>query len=451
MLNAIPSGDLHSDSIQWQCRVVSASKISLAAYPRKQMNINTLNRTVLAALIGSALAVGLSAPSSARARPPQDAVQQTTAEEDAREARKRQRQSDKEDREARSDAAPARAPVIEARPREQDRPRVIDNDVAERRQQDALRQRQSEQREQQAELREQQVERDRTRRDRDESGERERRAVAEQLERRQAAESRELRAQRESQAQQRAAQREAREDRVERTDRTDRAQQADRTPRTDRVDRDGVRGDANLRPARRLPDRQRDVRITQQRRQAQQYQQVIQAQQPVARQYAETLRHQNRHSQYRYQQQYYRRLLEMLARYQWQNYNYYNDPYFYTADDYRYYRGGSYYSINRYGADTLRQAINFGYQEGFYAGRADRQDSWRFDYRNAYPYRDANFGYRGFYVSQREYNYYFREGFRRGYEDGYYGRRRYGQMRNGNDAMLGTVLSVILNLQQNRY
>jgi hypothetical protein len=116
-----------------------------------------------------------------------------------------------------------------------------------------------------------------------------------------------------------------------------------------------------------------------------------------------------------------------VASWGWQSYNYYNDPYYYTANDYRYYRGGSWYGINRYGADILRQAINYGYQEGLYAGRADRMDGWRFDYRNAWVYRDANYGYRGFYVQQREYNYYFREGFRRGYEDGYYTRYNYGR------------------------
>ena len=84
----------------------------------------------------------------------------------------------------------------------------------------------------------------------------------------------------------------------------------------------------------------------------------------------------------------------------------------------------------------------------FRAGR----NGWRVSYRDSYAYQDANYGYRGFYVNQREYNYYFREGFRRGYEDAYYGRHRYGRYRSGgSDAvLLGTVLSVILNLQPYR-
>jgi hypothetical protein len=57
----------------------------------------------------------------------------------------------------------------------------------------------------------------------------------------------------------------------------------------------------------------------------------------------------------------------------------------------------------------------------------------------------------GFYVDQREYNYYFREGFRRGYEDGYYTRYNYGRSYNGSDVILGTVLSGILNLQAYRW
>jgi hypothetical protein len=44
------------------------------------------------------------------------------------------------------------------------------------------------------------------------------------------------------------------------------------------------------------------------------------------------------------------------------------------------------------------------------------------DYRDCYAYQDANFGYDGYYEDQGAYNHYFREGFRRGYEDGYYSR-----------------------------
>ena len=41
------------------------------------------------------------------------------------------------------------------------------------------------------------------------------------------------------------------------------------------------------------------------------------------------------------------------------------------------------------------------------------------DYRDSYAYRDANYGSSGYYLAQVDYNYYFREGFQRGYEDGF--------------------------------
>ena len=46
-----------------------------------------------------------------------------------------------------------------------------------------------------------------------------------------------------------------------------------------------------------------------------------------------------------------------------------------------------------------------------------------------------------------EYQYYFREGFRRGYEDGYYSRSQYGRYSNGTASILGTILQTILSLQ----
>src|SRR4029450_5266542 len=102
------------------------------------------------------------------------------------------------------------------------------------------------------------------------------------------------------------------------------------------------------------------------------------------------------------------------------SYDYDNDPYFYTASSYRYSRGGRYYETNEYGANVLRQAVNNGYAEGYGAGQADRQDRWAFDYRNSYAYRDANYGYNGYYVSQADYNYYFREGVNQSYTAAYY-------------------------------
>ncbi|MBP6003043.1 MAG: hypothetical protein KA746_06375 [Pyrinomonadaceae bacterium] len=118
--------------------------------------------------------------------------------------------------------------------------------------------------------------------------------------------------------------------------------------------------------------------------------------------------------------------------------NYYNN--------YRYNRGGNYYYTSQYGAQMLQNAVENGYEEGFYAGQADRQDGWGFDYSNSYAYRDGTFGYDGYYVSMNEYNYYFREGFRRGYEDGYYSQNRYGNYSNGKYSILGTIIGTILEI-----
>ena len=152
--------------------------------------------------------------------------------------------------------------------------------------------------------------------------------------------------------------------------------------------------------------------------------------------------------QYRYQQQYYQRLRSQQARWNARRYDYYNDPFYYTPASYRYSYGGRYYETNRYGADLMRQAVNYGYQEGLRAGRADRGDDWRYDYRNSYAYQDANYGYNGYYIDQDEYNYYFRQGFQRGYDDGYRDDYRYGRRDDdGHAAILASVLAVILGLQ----
>jgi hypothetical protein len=176
------------------------------------------------------------------------------------------------------------------------------------------------------------------------------------------------------------------------------------------------------------------------------YNQYLGRQQQLAQQRASALQQQRRMAQYRFQERYLQRLREQQIRLRnARNYDYYNDPYFYTAPAYRYYRSGRYYEINQYAADLLRQAINAGYEEGFLAGQADRQDGWRFDYQSSYAYQDASYGFNGYYVDQTEYSYYFREGFRRGYEDGYYGRSQYGSYYNGQYSILGNVLSSILN------
>jgi hypothetical protein len=153
------------------------------------------------------------------------------------------------------------------------------------------------------------------------------------------------------------------------------------------------------------------------------------------------LQQQRRIQRYRFEQRYWERRRQDQLRLQ--SFQYYD----YGQPNYRYYRQGQYYQTNQYGADLLRRAVNNGYEEGFRAGQADRQDGWGYNYQESGAYDDASFGYDGYYVDVDEYQYYFREGFRRGYEDGYYSRSQYGQYSNGSYSILGQILNVILNLQ----
>ena len=123
---------------------------------------------------------------------------------------------------------------------------------------------------------------------------------------------------------------------------------------------------------------------------------------------------------------------------------------FRSPSTFRYSRGGSWYETNQYGANLLRQAVNYGYAEGFRAGDADRRDRWRSSYQDSFAYQDANYGYTGYYVERDDYNYYFREGFRRGYEDGYGRHSVYGQRSGSSFVIRSNVFSVILNFESLR-
>lgn len=158
---------------------------------------------------------------------------------------------------------------------------------------------------------------------------------------------------------------------------------------------------------------------------------------------------QKRAAQYRAQQEYALRLQEQQRRLQAAR-DYSRDPYVTTPMSYRYNVGGTSRLTNQYGADVLKQAVNYGYQEGVQTGQADRQDNYPANYQNSYAYRDANYGYDGNYVSQSDYNYYFRQGFRRGYTDGYNSRSQYGTYSNGTGSILSSLLSSILGLQSIR-
>lgn len=214
----------------------------------------------------------------------------------------------------------------------------------------------------------------------------------------------------------------------------------------ERFEREQRRAVAARRTERLPAFRQQQLILEQQRRTAA-YHQHLQRQEIQAQQRLVALERQRRAAQYRFHQQYLQRLHQQRLATQ-RIYDYNRDPYFYTAPSYRYARQGRYYEVNQYAAQLLQEAVNLGYQEGLRAGQADRQDRWGFDYGSSYAYQDANYGYDGRYIDQAEYNHYFREGFRRGYQDGHSSRMQYGyQQTGGTFGIIAQVLAEILQLQ----
>lgn len=125
-----------------------------------------------------------------------------------------------------------------------------------------------------------------------------------------------------------------------------------------------------------------------------------------------------------------------------------------NGNRYRVLRNGAYYNTDQRGADLLRQAVNAGYQQGFQAARNDRRSNRRGSYSTSSGYRSGTYGYQS-HVTQSQYQYYFRQGFQRGYQDGantqyqdgYNGSYQYGTSNNGVVSILGSILGSILNIQ----
>jgi hypothetical protein len=125
-----------------------------------------------------------------------------------------------------------------------------------------------------------------------------------------------------------------------------------------------------------------------------------------------------------------------------------------TEGRYRVNRNGRWYNTDNRGADLLRQAVNEGYRQGFTAGRTDRNTRRSRGWNNNNVYRTGNYGYQSG-VAQSQYQYYFRQGFQRGYQDGsnsqyqegYVGDYQYGTNSNGTLYVLGNILNGILNIQ----
>ena len=193
----------------------------------------------------------------------------------------------------------------------------------------------------------------------------------------------------------------------------------------------------------------RDKRIKDEQRRTDDYRKHLDEQTRVAQQQAAQLQQSKRAAQARVQQEYAAQLDRQREQLRAER-RFDNEPYVVAAPTYRYQFNGAYHETNQYGVDMLKQAVNYGYQRGYQAGVADRQDHWRFDYQNSPEYREATFGYSGSYVDLGDYNYYFRQGFSRGYQDGYYSRLQYGSGSNGSFSILANVLTGILRLSSIR-
>jgi hypothetical protein len=119
-----------------------------------------------------------------------------------------------------------------------------------------------------------------------------------------------------------------------------------------------------------------------------------------------------------------------------------------SGNRYRVYRNGGWYNTDNRGAELLRQAVQEGYRQGFAAGRSDRNRRiTRMNWGGSTIYRSGTYGYQS-YVDRSQYQYYFRQGFERGYQDGFNSRNQYGSYNNGSANILGSILGAILNIQR---
>lgn len=123
------------------------------------------------------------------------------------------------------------------------------------------------------------------------------------------------------------------------------------------------------------------------------------------------LKDQHRPEQLAFQNAYWERVKEDRGRLR--DWRFVND----VVLNYSYARDGRFFYTSEFGMNMLVDALNDGYQEGFLAGESDRDDRWSGGYENELAYLDASYGYNGYWVGLGEYQYYFRLGFRRGYDD----------------------------------
>jgi hypothetical protein len=115
------------------------------------------------------------------------------------------------------------------------------------------------------------------------------------------------------------------------------------------------------------------------------------------------------------------------------------------SDRFRVYRGDRYYETDGRGADLLRQAISEGYRHGYAEGGLDRESSKKNGGTGSAVYKSGSSGYQS-YVDPGEYRYYFRQGFLRGYQDGYANRSDYGYQSNGRLEVMVSVVNKLLTV-----
>jgi hypothetical protein len=188
-------------------------------------------------------------------------------------------------------------------------------------------------------------------------------------------------------------------------------------------------------------------RIRQEQRRSQDYQRMLDNQVRNSERENARLREQKREAEVRAQERYQATLRAQQEQLRRQR-DYDNDPYISTPHSYRYRVGNGVRMTNQYGAQMLQRAVNDGYQQGYEFGRSDRDDHRRSDYRSSYGYRDASYGYSGSYIDRGDYQSYFRQGFQRGYDDGFNQRQQYGSVgSNGGASILSAVLGSILGFE----
>ena len=207
---------------------------------------------------------------------------------------------------------------------------------------------------------------------------------------------------------------------------------------------DQGRGRGRSQDKRTIPPQEQQQRVDEQRQRDTAYKTALANQVRQTQEAAAALQQQKRNAQVTVNRQYVANLQQQQRRLN--THRDVRDPYFSAPMTFRYRVGSTDRETNQYGAAVMRQAVNNGYAQGWKAGRADRTDHWASNYQQSYGYQDANFGYSGNYLPQSDYNYYFREGFQRGYEDGFARHAQYGTVVNGSPSILDAILSSILGL-----